>query len=304
MTEPLRVGLVGAGRIAELGHAPALARCASARLVAVADPARHRAEALAAATGARAFAEPGEMLAAGGLDALIVTSPPEHHLGHARLAAAAELPCLVEKPPAPDAAGARELAALDPAPWIGFNRRFWEPELTERLPAAEPVDLELELRYRRRSWRPHGGGDDALLDLGPHLVDLALLLGGRARLVAARCSRERAEIRLATARGPARLRCATDRPYLERVMVRSAGGRVLARAVRGGLLRATAARLVRRPHPLAESLDRQLAAFVTAARGGDPGPLATAADGERVMALIDEAAAAGAEAVPRAEVAR
>jgi predicted dehydrogenase len=296
MSAPLRLGLIGCGRIAEHGHVPAIAACPEAELVAVADPVAPRRDALAERAGGGAFAAAGELLTQTTLDAVIVASPVADHLEHARLVAAAGLPCLIEKPPAADAAGAVAIAALEPTPWIGFNRRFQQGvELVERVPADGPLELELELRYRRDSWRAHGVRDDALLDLGPHLADLALLLGGApARVVAADSAPERARIELETPRGAATIRCATDRAHFERVAVGRPGGPTLAASTSDGPLRGALARLRRAPHPLVASLGRQLDAFVACVRGEDPGLLASAADGVRAMELIDAASALAA----------
>jgi predicted dehydrogenase len=292
VSEPLRIGLIGCGRIAEHGHAPVIAASPGAVLAGVTDPVGERATALARSTeGARVFASAPELVGSGTIDAAIVASPAAVHVEHATVVARAGLPCLVEKPPAPDAEGARALGALDPAPWVAFNRRFRQGRLAAEVPAEGPLELELELCYRRRSWDPHGGGDDALLDLGPHLADLALWLGGApARVTQAAATRERAELRIETARGVAQVRCATDRPHLERAVVGRPGGETVAAMTDGGLWRGLLARAARGPHPLAASLSGQLEAFCAAARGGDPGPLASAADGVRAMELIDRAA--------------
>ena len=291
MSAPLRIGIVGCGRIAELGYLPATAGADSVELVAVADPDERRRRQLAAAAGALAHATVEEVLA-GGVDAVVIASPPDRHLEHARLAAAAGLPCLVEKPPAPDASGARELAALEPAPWIGFNRRFdGLGRLRAAIPQEGPLELDLELHYRRNSWRPIEVRDDALADLGAHLADLAVFLsgGGAARVRAASASAERASVELELARGRALLRAATDRPHRERAVARRPGGEELAATSTPGSLRALAGRLRGREHPLVASLRAQLEAFAGAARGGDPGVLATARDGLRAMLLVDEA---------------
>ena len=126
---PLRIGLVGCGRLAELGYVPAFSRAEEVVLAAVADPVagrRDRIAGMAAARGVRptSHAGAGELLAASDVEALVIASPPVEHLRQAQLAAGAGLPTLVEKPPALAGAGAEQLAALRPAPWIGFNRRF------------------------------------------------------------------------------------------------------------------------------------------------------------------------------------
>ncbi|MEA2221304.1 MAG: hypothetical protein QOJ35_3930, partial [Solirubrobacteraceae bacterium] len=78
MTAPLRLGLVGCGRLAERGYAPAVARAVGIEIVAVADLSRSRRTLLASKLGASAHARTSELLAAGPLDGLIVCTPPEH----------------------------------------------------------------------------------------------------------------------------------------------------------------------------------------------------------------------------------
>jgi predicted dehydrogenase len=294
---PVRLGLVGCGRVAELGYLPALAGLDQVELVAVADPIgdrRDRIATMSAGLGARprAHGSLGELMREGDVDALVIASPPVEHARQAEVAAEAGLPALVEKPPAPTLEDAERLAALGPAAFIGFNRRFQHgAAVLGRVPAEGRIELELELDYRRRSWRPLTVDDEVLIDLVPHLVDLALLLTrvGEVRVSAARVSRDRARLDLDTGRGLARIRCASDRPHRERVRVRGPGGRRLAAAGSGGPVAALTSRLPGRGHPLVRSLRDQLGAFADAVRGGSPGLLASAADGARVMRVIDEA---------------
>ncbi len=53
---------------------------------------------------------------------------------------------------------------------------------------------------------------------------------------------------------------------------------------------------VRRSSPLAASVERQVDAFARAVRGGDPGELATAADGAAAMRVVDAARRSAANA--------
>jgi predicted dehydrogenase len=291
-TRPLRLGLVGCGRLAELGYVPALASLDEVELAAAADPDARR-RALIATNGTRAFASADALLEDGAVDALIVASPAREHARHAELAAEAGLACLVEKPPAVDAVEAERLAEMSPAIWIGFNRRFQHgARLLAGVPSEGPLELELELRYRRPSWCPLEVADAALIDLVPHLVDLTLLITGAedAAVQSATVGEERVSLELATARGRASLACATDRAYLERAILRDADGRRVAESVAGGPLRALATRLPGREHPLVESLREQLRAFAAAVRGGDPGLLASARDGARAMRVVDAVA--------------
>ncbi|HUR86738.1 MAG TPA: Gfo/Idh/MocA family oxidoreductase [Solirubrobacteraceae bacterium] len=289
---PVRLGLVGCGRLAELGYAPAARAATGVEIVAVSDPDRDRRGLLADKLQASGHARISELLASAPLDGIVVCTAPEHHEEVAAAVAQAGLVSLVEKPPAPDAAGALRLAALAPAPWIGFNRRFDQGlELARRVPPAGDLELRMVLHYRRRSWRPVSGGDDALLDLAPHFIDLALYLtAGLPSAVRAHAARERAGIELATSRARVSIECATDRPYHEVVELLDTSGRRIARAERGGRARGVAARVWPGAHPLVRSLTAQLEAFARALRGGDPGPLATAGEGAAVMCVLDAAA--------------
>jgi myo-inositol 2-dehydrogenase/D-chiro-inositol 1-dehydrogenase len=288
---PLRLGLVGCGRLAELGYAPAAEAAHGVEIVAVTDPDRDRRGLLAGRLRASGHARLDQLLAAGPLDGIIICTPPEDHEQAATAAAQAGLTALVEKPPAPDAAGALRLAALTPAPWLGFNRRFDQGlALEPRMPSDGDLELNMVLHYRRKSWRPVARGDDAMLDLAPHLIDLALFLTASLPLaVRASASRERAGLVLATTRAEVKIECATDRPHHELVEIRQAGGRRLARAERGGRLSGVLGRLTPRAHPLVRSLTLQLEAYGRALRGDDPGPLATAGEGAAAMRVLDAA---------------
>ena len=287
---PLRLGLVGCGRLAELGYVPAAQAAPGIQFVAVADPDRTRRGVVAAKLGASGHARVGELLAAGPLDGLVVCTPAEHHEEVAAMAAQAGLTALVEKPPAPDAQGALQIAALRPAPWIAFNRRFDQGlKLRRSVPPGGDLTMKMVLHYRRDSWRPVARGDDALLDLAPHLIDLALHLTGSLPVaIRANATRDRAGIVLATTRAEVRIECASNRPHHELVEIRGADGRLAGRAVSAGRARGALARLTG-AHPLVRSLRLQLEAYARALRGADAGPLASAAEGAAVMRVLDAA---------------
>ncbi|HEY8544779.1 MAG TPA: Gfo/Idh/MocA family oxidoreductase, partial [Acidimicrobiales bacterium] len=316
VTGPVRIGVVGAGRLVERGYLPAFAAVPAARLVAVADPDEERRRFLAAHAAATlghpvaAHEGADALLAAGGLDAVMIASPVGAHVADARAAAAAGIPALVEKPPAPDAAGAAELATLTPSPWIGFNRRFDPGARAVRAAVAatptpdDPVDLRVRVQYRRPAWGARTVRDEALLDLGPHLVDWARWISGR-EVTAVACrtlTPERAVVDLTLDGGHARLEAATDRAHEELVELRGADGRRRARHRIGGLMAGARARLAGggRPDSLVVSLTGELAALVAACRG-EATDLGTVADGVAVMAVLDAARAshrAGGEPVP------
>jgi myo-inositol 2-dehydrogenase / D-chiro-inositol 1-dehydrogenase len=290
-SQGLRLGIAGCGRIVERGYLPALADSTLWTLAALADPELRRAQWLGEAYGAAAYASSEEMLTAGGLDGIVVATPADLHEQTASAAAAVGIPSLVEKPPAADLSGATALAALDPQPAIGFNRRFLQgAALLPSIPREGWLDLRLELRFRRTGWDAHTSRDEALLDAGIHLIDLAAFLTGSDPIAVrtGRLEHERAEIELELGRGRARISCATDRPYAERVEVRDRAGRILA-ASRSDRWRAALGRLLGGEEPLTASLRRQLQSFAARARGEDAASLAGPRDGIAAMAVVEAA---------------
>ncbi|MFP5320917.1 MAG: Gfo/Idh/MocA family protein [Acidimicrobiia bacterium] len=314
MSGPLRLGLVGCGRLAELGYVPAAALAADVELVAVADPDPQRRAAVAELAGATAHPDAASLLGVGEVDAVVLATPAAHHLADAERAVEAGVPVLVEKPPGPDALGALALMRLGPSVRVGFNRRFDPAVAAVRaaLPATGPLDLHLSIAYRRASWSAHTVRDEVLLDLVPHLVDWARWLTGAdvSSVAASELVPDRAVLSLGLGRGRATVVAAADRLHEERVEVRDAAGALVARHRTGGPVgavlgraRAVADRAAGRstPHPLAASLAAQLQAFAAAVRGDDPGELATADDGLAAMAVVDAArtsATAGGAPVP------
>ena len=184
------------------------------------------------------------------------------------------------------------LAALEPAPYVAFNRRF-DPAIAV-LRASTPAGAEVEQGVvgdgvGAPAAAPVGDLGDHR-DLGPHLVDLArwITKADVTRVRRASVTPERAEFDLDLGAARARIRCATDRLHHERVEVRHRDGTVVGRHRVGGPVNAVLGRLRTGPHPLVESLTAELEAFARTVRG-DPDPvLGRAADGVAVMAVLDE----------------
>jgi predicted dehydrogenase len=97
MTE-LGIGVVGAGRIAQAAHLPALARATGVRLAALCDPSAYIAGELARRHGVPGYETPDELFADPSVDAVIVAVPDRLHraIGEAALRAGKHV--LVEKP--------------------------------------------------------------------------------------------------------------------------------------------------------------------------------------------------------------
>lgn len=286
----VRLGLVGCGRIAERGYVPAIAKASGVELVAVADPVEERCANVA--PGVPRYESASALLARASVDAVVLATPASAHLADARLAAQAVVPTLVEKPPAPSLTEGAELAALDPPPWIGFNRRFVPGLARMRAPllAAGEASLTLEFHYERSDWRRYAADDEALLDLGTHLVDLARWLTGQevTRARAGRVDDAHAAFELELERGGAVISCTADEAWSENVESRDGAGRLVGRYSTDDRRSFLLSRVLpNRRYPLVASLAGQLEAFAEAVRGGAATPLATAADGLAVMAVVE-----------------
>jgi myo-inositol 2-dehydrogenase / D-chiro-inositol 1-dehydrogenase len=125
--EPVRVGLVGAGRIGS-SHATLLARnVPGATLVAVADPRPDAAEALGRRLGVRAV-DPAALLGDPDVEAVVITASSTAHADLVEAAAAAGKAVFCEKPMGmdlPEIDRGRAAAAAAGVPLqVGFNRRF------------------------------------------------------------------------------------------------------------------------------------------------------------------------------------
>lgn len=304
----IRLGIAGCGRIAERGYVPAALAAEGATVVAFADPSRERRERCLelwreGGSKANGYENLNALLAAERIDLLVVAAPLDLHVPLAEEAAAAGVRSLVEKPPAPDLAGALRLAELEPEPLLAFNRRFLQgTELRGSIPAQGWIELDLELCFRQEAWGAHEVRDEALLDAGVHLIDLACHLSGADPIAVrgAQVSPQRASLELELSRGRARIECATDRRHREAVRVSDRSGRVVVRSSWGGL-GARLAGLAGRPDPLALSLQRQLEAlrdapldepaFVLSPTTPGKGrtPLAGARDAVTAMATVEAA---------------
>jgi predicted dehydrogenase len=99
---PLRVGLIGAGGVAQSKWLPALARLRTlwdpVRLVGVAEPSTAQGQKVVALHGGQWYPDERELLEKERLDAVIVASPDHWHARHARAALEAGVAALVEKP--------------------------------------------------------------------------------------------------------------------------------------------------------------------------------------------------------------
>lgn len=128
-----RFGIVGCGRMGQK-HAKSVVVTGSGRVTAVTDADPERARNLAAEVGAEVYSDVGKLVAAGEVDAMIVTTPPRVRRKVLLPIVEAGLPLFVEKPPAFDLAEARAcaraIARRGGLASVGFMLRY-QP-MTER----------------------------------------------------------------------------------------------------------------------------------------------------------------------------
>jgi scyllo-inositol 2-dehydrogenase (NADP+) len=186
----IRVGLIGYGLAGKVFHAPLIAAVDGLTLAAVATS---RAAELAADWPAACATDAHAILADSSIDLIVVASPNDTHAPLARAALEAGKHVVIDKPFARDAAEGQALAdlALERGRMLSvFHNRRWDGDFltVKRLVEAGTLgELRLaELRWdrfrlqQRAGWKDsadRGGG--ILADLGPHLIDQALLLFGR-----------------------------------------------------------------------------------------------------------------------------
>lgn len=108
----LSVAVIGAGRIAQTAHLPALAKTDTAELVAVCDASEHLATTVARRYDTPAYTDVDSLLAREAVDAVIVAVPDRLHLPLAARALSAGKHVLVEKPLADSVDAAEQLAEI------------------------------------------------------------------------------------------------------------------------------------------------------------------------------------------------
>jgi predicted dehydrogenase len=215
--ETLRVGVLGAGQIAQAAHLEAVNKAANCELHALCDSAADLLAAMAAAhRPAHTFTAYEAMLADPALDAVVIAIADQFHVDAARQALAAGKHVLVEKPLGVTVAEAEPLRAqvaetglvlqvgsmrrFDAG--IAFAREFVRAELGSVLGVkvwycdsayryAMTDALQPELRRSDAAQRPPGDPKAdrrryLLLGHGSHLVDTARFLAGDINAVQAR----------------------------------------------------------------------------------------------------------------------
>lgn len=194
---PLNVALVGYGYVGKTFHAPLIGATPGLALhtVVSSDPAKVAAD----LPDTRVVPDLAEALADPAIDLVVIATPNALHAPQAIAALNAGKHVVVDKPFALGAAEARTMAEAATAAGkllTVFHNRRWDSDFLtlKRLIAdgtlGEVVQYESHFdRFRpvvRDRWRERAGpGAGAWMDLGPHLLDQALVLFGEPLAIAA-----------------------------------------------------------------------------------------------------------------------
>ena len=190
MSDEIRVGLIGYGYATRTFHLPLLRATPGYRIAAVATS--RPAEVASALPGVEVVNDPAALVARPDLDLIVVATPNQTHAALARAALGQGRNVVVDKPFTLTAAESRALGALARergALLSVFHNRRWDSDfLTVREALRQGLLGDVVLcesrfdRYRpqvRDRWRERPGpGAGLLYDLGPHLLDQALVLFG------------------------------------------------------------------------------------------------------------------------------
>jgi predicted dehydrogenase len=195
-TSDVRIGIVGAGAIAQIAHLPVLRKMRGVDIVGICDADGPKARALAQRMGVpSAYTDIEELLEFGRLDAAVICTPNHLHEVHALAALAAGAHVVVERPIALTSAGvSRVLKAAEKARrnvLVAMNHRFRaDVQMIHKfLSGGELGELEtvrcgwhvFRAARQQLGWRSRrnesGGG--VMVDLGLPMLDLAIWLAGR-----------------------------------------------------------------------------------------------------------------------------
>lgn len=199
-----KLGIIGAGGIANAHAAAAKDSAGRVEIVAVADMNADAARKFAEANGARAFESVDALIAgarAAGVQGLVVATPPSARLSIVAAALKAKLPVMTEKPIAHTLADAKKLDALAKksrkvVTAIGYCHRFTPAVLKMKDLIAQGkigrfVRFEnffaCDLPGHEGKWfsDPKKAGGGAFLDMGSHSLDLYHFMVGPGKVIGA-----------------------------------------------------------------------------------------------------------------------
>ena len=206
MTEATRIGIVGAGAIAQLAHLPVLSKMRGVAITAICDNDRNKARALADRFGIPdALTDIEDLLELDAVDAVVIATPNHLHEPHTLRALAAGVDVLCERPLALSSRGVERILAAaeryERKVIVGNNHRFrTDVQALARFITGGELGKVTGIRggaYQFKGpaegWRlrrPESGGG-AFFDHGAPLLDLALWISHATEIERVSASMER-----------------------------------------------------------------------------------------------------------------
>ena len=188
---PVRIALAGAGYIGQ-AHMQAMAQNADCLLCAIVDPAPAAAE-IAARTGVPLYPSLAQLLQQDRPDGVVLATPNQLHVEHARICLNAALPTLLEKPIAPTVADAEELVRVVEkanakllighhrahSPIMASARAVVDSGVLGRLVAVtgSATFYKPDHYFADAPWRCQAGGGPILLNMIHEVHNLRMLCG-------------------------------------------------------------------------------------------------------------------------------
>ncbi len=195
MSDPIRIGLIGAGAVVQVAHLPVLKKLKNIQLAAICDVDLPKARALSERFGiGGVFDDIEDLLGHSTIDALLIATPNHLHEPHILAGLAANAHVLVEKPIALTAAAAQRVAKAaekkNKVVMAGMTHRY-RPDAQAVRSFVQSGELG-EIDSIRSSWhvarpartalgwrqRKDEAGGGAMLDLGLTMLDLCFWLAG------------------------------------------------------------------------------------------------------------------------------
>ncbi len=195
MSDRVRVGVIGAGAIAQVAHLVTLGRLDDVDVVGICDIDVPKAQALAGRFHIPdVYDDIEDLLRYGEPDAVVVCTPNHLHEVHVVTALSSDVHVLCERPLALTASGVQRVMAerekVGKAVLVGMNHRYRaDAEAVRRFLAGGELGALRAVRVRWHIFRPVGplagwrerrqeSGGGAMFDLGLPLVDLGLWFSG------------------------------------------------------------------------------------------------------------------------------
>lgn len=196
--EPVRVGILGAGAVAQIVHLPIFTERPDVEVLAVSDTDEMKAASIASRFEVPRVLSDVELLGDADIQAVVVCAPNNLHEDLVQSALSAGKNVLVERPLALTAAGVTQVIdaakAAQRCLMVGMSHRFRPDAGALRafiaggefgsVTAVRASSLTKKVPLVRTTWRqrPDEAGGGAFMDLGVQITDLALWLVGNPKI--------------------------------------------------------------------------------------------------------------------------